>query len=52
MNQFRNRSHAGKVSTDNRGRSQRIRHAALKDQIHIHQPVAHDRVSEGKGEQS
>ena len=36
------------IAAQNQRRSQRVRHAALEDQVRVHQPVAHDGPCEGE----
>ncbi len=52
VDQFRDSSHYREVNPDNRGRRQRVHHAPLENQVHVHQPVAEDGISEGQGQQA
>ncbi len=52
MHQFGNCGYHCEVRSDDRRRSQRVRHAALEDQVYVHQSVADDGVSEGERQQS
>ena len=46
MNNFRGRRYRAEVHGHDRARGQRVGHAALEDDIHIHQPVAHNGIAE------
>jgi len=46
--QHRGHSHGHEVCGGNRGRSQGIDHAALEDNVNIHQPIADDGIAEGQ----
>ena len=52
VHQLRDRSDAGEVKADDGRRGQRIRHAALEDQIHVHQPVTENGVAKRQRQQS
>ena len=39
------------IHGDHAGRRERVRQAALEDDVHIHQPVANDRVAEAQRDQ-
>src|ERR1700730_11075958 len=52
VHEQRNRGHPGKINSHDGRRRQRIRHAALENQIHVHQPVAENGVSKRQRQQS
>ena len=51
MNDFRGGGHRAKVHRHNRAGGQGVGHAALEDDVHIHEPVAHDGVTKGQGQE-
>ncbi len=46
--EFRRDGDESEVEADKRCRGQRVSHAALEDEVRIHQPVTNDRPAEGK----
>ena len=51
MDQGRNSGDQTEIQSHHGRGSQRVNHAALEDQVHIHQPIAEDRVTEGQRQQ-
>jgi hypothetical protein len=51
VHQFRNRGDTGEVRAHDGRRRQRVGHAALEDQVHVHQPVAENGVAESQRQQ-
>ena len=48
VEQHRGHAYGGKVRSRNRAGCDGVGHAALEDQVHIHQPIAEDGVAEGQ----
>ena len=51
VHDLRRHADRAEVETQNGRRRQRVGHAALEDDVHVHQPVADDGVAEGQGQE-
>ena len=52
VDQFGHSGHHREVDPDDRGRRQRVHHAALEDQVYVHQAVAEDGIPERQRQQA
>ena len=48
MDQFGDSGDRREISADNRSRGQGVHHAALEDQVNVHQPVTEDGVAKSQ----
>ena len=51
MNQFRHADHNRKINANNRRSGERIHHAALEDQVYVHQAITEDGIAERERQQ-